>query len=144
MPTIVTGGGQRRPSGLDKFLSTLGGITGAAGNVANIITLPKRLRLEQERVDIATAQGERAQQALEVQEVATERDLAQLRIQDTIGFTFNNRNGLFDLAEAGQLPLDILNGPVDPALRGAAVSLGDVPFSRREQMRRDIALTCLP
>ena len=140
MPTIVTGGRQRQPSGLDKFLNTLQGITGAATGVANIITLPKRLRIEQERADIAGREIDIREGQLDLAETQNEQELAQQRLGQTVLNTFNSRNGLFDLAEAGQLPLDVLNGPVDPALRGAAVSLGDVPFSQREQARRDIAI----
>ncbi len=142
MPTIVTQGGPQRPSGLDKFLNTLGGLTGAAEGVANIITLPRRLRLQEAQVASAEATGQRAQQSLDIQEAATERELAAANIQQTILDAFDTRNGLFDIAEAGGFPpfLNDMNGPVDPAVRGAAVSLGDVPFSQREQARKNLAI----
>ena len=143
MPTIVRGNQTKEPSGLDKFLDTISRGASAATGVANLITLPKRLRLEGQRLDIAKTQGERAQQQLDVAEENREREIAGLFLNRIIPRTFENRNMLFDRAEAGEFTGDLamINGTVDPELRAAAVTLGDVSTEFRERTREALAIS---
>ena len=143
MPAIVVPRGPRKPGGLEKFLGTVGDITGAATGVANLVTLPKRLRLEQERLDLAETQGELEQQRLDQVTLNNDRDVAGLLLNTIIPQTFNRRNELFDSAERGEFQglLGIMNGPVDPQLRAAAITVGDVSLDMRERVREAAAIS---
>lgn len=150
MPVIARPSRPRQPSGLEKFLQLAGGLTNIAGGVADVITLPRRLdqldqQLEQGRQNIAIADRQIA-----IQEAANERaERASHVDEDTAlvnaitAMTVTGRNRLYDMMEAGQMP----NGsggflpasPVNPALRGSAVTLGDVLPEYRESTRAALA-----
>lgn len=135
--------GPRGPSGFEKFLQAAGTLSGVANTAANLITLPRRLDqmdqqldVEQRQIKIQEAANERAERASHVDE-----DVAL--INAVTAMTVTGRNQLYDMIESGQMS----NGaggmlparPVDPMMRGAAVTLGDVMPDYRESARAALA-----